>query len=102
MRTLLTHCVRLLCVCLFLSVTAVSAHDLNHGAQGDAVSKVAQPNVVNIWPQIPFVRGKDLCQYHDAFGRTKSEQMAELTARFTTVEADYQAIMAERQQEVRG
>ena len=79
MRTLLTHCVRLLCVCLFLSVTAVSAHDLNHGAQGDAVSKVAQPNVVNIWPQIPFVRGKDLCQYHDAFGRTKSEQMAELT-----------------------
>ena len=34
---------------------------------------------VNIWPQIPFVRAKDLCQYHDAYGRTKSEQMAELT-----------------------
>ena len=35
--------------------------------------------MVNIWPQIPFVRGKDLCQYHDAYSRTKSEQMAELT-----------------------
>lgn len=35
--------------------------------------------LVSIWPQIPFVRGKDLCQYHDAYGRTKSEQMAELT-----------------------
>lgn len=34
---------------------------------------------VNIWPQIPFVRAKDLCQYHDAYGRTKSEQMAEFT-----------------------
>ena len=34
---------------------------------------------VNIWPQILFVRAKDLCQYHDAYGRTKSEQMAELT-----------------------
>ncbi len=34
---------------------------------------------VNIWPQIPFVRAKDLCQYHDAYGRTKSDQMAEFT-----------------------
>lgn len=37
------------------------------------------PAVVNIWPRIPFTRGKDLCQYHDAYGRTKSEQMVELT-----------------------
>lgn len=37
------------------------------------------PAVVNIWPRIPFARAKDLCQYHDAYGRTKSEQMAELT-----------------------
>jgi hypothetical protein len=37
------------------------------------------PAVVNIWPQIPFTRAKDLCQYHDAYGRTKSEQMGELT-----------------------
>lgn len=39
----------------------------------------ALPQSVYIWPQIPFVRGKDLCQYHDAYGRTKSEQMAEIT-----------------------
>jgi hypothetical protein len=39
----------------------------------------APPAVVNIWPQIPFTRAKDLCQYHDAYGRTKSEQMGELT-----------------------
>lgn len=37
------------------------------------------PAVVNIWPRIPFARAKDLCQYHDAYGRTKAEQMAELT-----------------------
>ena len=44
------------------------------------VSDLAQEHaIVNIWPQIPFVRGKDLCQYHDAYGRTKREQMAELT-----------------------
>ena len=34
---------------------------------------------VNLWPQIPFIRGSDLCQYHDAYGRSKSEQMTELT-----------------------
>ena len=41
---------------------------------------VAQsPSFIQIWPHIPFVRGKDLCQYHDAYGRTKSEQLTELT-----------------------
>ena len=46
-----------------------------------AASSVAStpPAIVNIWPRIPFIRGKDLCQYHDAYGRTKSEQMGELT-----------------------
>lgn len=39
----------------------------------------ASPAVVNIWPRIPFTRGKDLCEYHDAYGRTKREQMGELT-----------------------
>lgn len=44
------------------------------------VSNLAEEHaMVNIWPQIPFARGKDLCQYHDAYGRTKSEQMTELT-----------------------
>ncbi len=37
------------------------------------------PAVLNIWPRVPFKRAKDLCEYHDAYGRTKSEQMGELT-----------------------
>ena len=56
----------------------------NAQAQANTVKVIsdgtdAQPNIVNIWTQIPFVRGKDLCQYHDAYGRTKSDQMAEIT-----------------------
>ena len=41
------------------------------GAQNKAdlakfkVSNLAEEHaMVNIWPQIPFVRGKDLCHYH--------------------------------------
>lgn len=79
MRTRLAIFVRLIGTCLFLSLSAVIAHGLNDNVQSDAVPKVLQANVVTIWPQIPFVRGKDLCQYHDAYGRTKSAQMAELT-----------------------
>jgi hypothetical protein len=29
---------------------------------------------MQIWPTIPFVRGKDLCQYQDAYSRTKNAQ----------------------------
>ncbi len=47
---------------------------------GVSISGTATPPaIVNIWPHIPFVRGKDLCQYHDAYGRTKTEQMVDLT-----------------------
>jgi hypothetical protein len=48
-------------------------------AEEHAQAHAEQHTMVSVWPQIPFVRGKDLCQYHDAYGRTKSEQMAELT-----------------------
>lgn len=48
-------------------------------AEEHAQAHAEQHTMVSVWPQIPFVRGKDLCQYHDAYGRTNSEQMAELT-----------------------
>jgi hypothetical protein len=66
-------------VCFFLTLTGVFAQDARNALPMDAGAKSLLPAVVNIWPQIPFVRGKDLCQYHDAYGRTKSQQMAELT-----------------------
>jgi hypothetical protein len=72
---------------LFMSLLAifsqlffvVMAQDAKFNSQAEKNVKIAMPQVVYLWPQIPFVRGKDLCQYHDAYGRTKSEQMAELT-----------------------
>ncbi len=48
-------------------------------ARDHASVHAEEHTMVSIWPQIPFVRAKDLCQYHDAYGRTKSERMAELT-----------------------
>ncbi len=32
-----------------------------------------------LWPTIPFIRGQDLCQYQDAYGRNKSEMARGLT-----------------------
>jgi len=57
-------------------VIAQSAGDL---AKLKTSGHTEEHSTVNVWPQIPFVRGKDLCQYHDAYGRTKSQQMADLT-----------------------
>jgi hypothetical protein len=37
------------------------------------------PDIINLWPRIPFVRAKDLCQYQDAFGQSKIEHMRALT-----------------------
>jgi len=71
--------VRLFGACLLVSLTSVNAQDIQHDAHFDAGAKGELPTVVNIWPHIPFVRGKDLCQYHDAYGLTKIEQMAEVT-----------------------
>jgi hypothetical protein len=62
--------------CWFCTATAQQAVA---GTSLSVTGASAPPAIVNIWPRIPFTRGKDLCQYHDAYGRTKSEQMAELT-----------------------
>lgn len=70
---------RLIWTLMFLCLTAVNAQDSKDNVHSHAGAKTALSNVVTIWPQIPFVRGKDLCQYHDAYGRTKSAQMFELT-----------------------
>lgn len=29
---------------------------------------------LDVWPTIPFVRGQDLCQYQDAYGKTRAQQ----------------------------
>ncbi len=76
MKNLIAFWVNLTFVFLLSGHTGVNAQDAKSTIPMDAGAKVAQPAVVNIWPQIPFVRGKDLCQYHDAYGRTKSEHMA--------------------------
>lgn len=28
---------------------------------------------LQLWPTIPFIRGQDLCQYQDAYGRSKAQ-----------------------------
>ncbi len=43
------------------------------GAFGNEVQQVL------LWPTIPFIRGQDLCQYQDAYGRSKSEMALDLT-----------------------
>jgi len=46
---------------------------------------------VALWPTIPFVRGQDLCQYQDAYGRTRAQQagdMARLLADLIRAGAD--------------
>lgn len=64
---------------LILLAGALDAQTKGDVAKGKPSNHAEEHTVANIWPQIPFVRGKDLCQYHDAYGRTKSEQMAEFT-----------------------
>lgn len=41
-------------------------------AQASLVAPVA------MWPTIPFVRGQDLCQYQDAYGRTRVQQSGDM------------------------
>ena len=65
-------------VALF-AATVLNAQPQANQVKVSSTGNIVSPFVVNIWPQIPFVRGKDLCQYHDAYGRTKSDQMAEMT-----------------------
>ena len=35
-------------------------------------------SAVTLWPTIPFIRGQDLCQYQDAYGRSRSAQRKEM------------------------
>ena len=44
---------------------------------GEAVlAQAARP--IQIWPTIPFVRGKDLCQYQETYAKTKNEQSQDM------------------------
>ncbi len=44
---------------------------------GQAVlAQAARP--IQIWPTIPFVRGKDLCQYQENYAKTKNEQSKDM------------------------
>ena len=41
-----------------------------------ALAQAARP--IQIWPTIPFVRGKDLCQYQENYAKTKNEQSKDM------------------------
>ena len=75
----MSHINVLIAVVAFFMTSVFNAQAQANTVKVGSAATAAQPNIVNIWPQIPFVRGKDLCQYHDAYGRTKSDQMAEIT-----------------------
>ena len=75
----MSHINVLIAVVAFFMTSVFNAQAQANTVKVSIAATAAQPNIVNIWPQIPFVRGKDLCQYHDAYGRTKSDQMAEIT-----------------------
>ena len=75
----MSHINVLIAVVAFFMTSVFNAQAQANTVKVSSAATAAQPNIVNIWPQIPFVRGKDLCQYHDAYGRTKSDQMAEIT-----------------------
>ena len=40
---------------------------------------------LSLWPTIPFIRGQDLCQFQDAYGKSRSEQALEMTNRLKDV-----------------
>ena len=40
----------------------------------------AQSSAPALWPTIPFIRGQDLCQYQDAYSRSRSSLMREMSA----------------------
>ena len=67
----------------FLSTSGVS----RLCAQGLLLIGVCLPawaqEPLQLWPTIPFVRGQDLCQYQDAYGRSRSAQVKELSETVT-------------------
>ena len=36
---------------------------------------------LSLWPTIPFIRGQDLCQFQDAYGKSRSELAQEMAGR---------------------
>lgn len=36
------------------------------------------PPSVALWPTVPFVRGQDLCQFQDAYGKNRAQQSADM------------------------
>lgn len=75
----MSHISVLIAVVAFFMTSVYDVQAQANTVKVSTAGTAAQPHIVNIWPQIPFVRGQDLCQYHDAYGRTKSDQMAEIT-----------------------
>jgi hypothetical protein len=41
---------------------------------------VSSNDATHIWPSIPFVRGADLCAYHQAYSQTRMQYMREMTS----------------------
>ncbi len=58
-----------------------------------SLSLADTPPSVALWPTVPFVRGQDLCQYQDAYGRSRIQQtqtMARLLGDLMRAGADAQ------------
>ena len=47
----------------------------------------AAASALTLWPTIEFIRGQDLCQYQDAYGRGRSAQRKELVAQVSQLMA---------------
>ena len=43
-----------------------------------AIAMAEHRHTMQIWPTIPFVRGKDLCQYQEAYSKSKNVQSQSL------------------------
>jgi hypothetical protein len=48
------------------------------GVVGVGQTQAAEP--VTLWPTIAFIRALDMCQFEDAYGRTRIAQMQDLAA----------------------
>jgi len=47
----------------------------------------AAAQALTLWPTIPFIRGQDLCQYQDAYGRSRSDSRKELVLQISELMA---------------
>jgi|GEM_PF-3583709 len=44
-----------------------------------AMAQATRP--MSLWPTIPFIRGQDLCQFQDAYGKSRNELALEMAGR---------------------